>query len=332
MNNTSQNAPARSTGNARAARLELERALSLHFQGNRAGALKGLRKALELDPALAREPLTANLARELTGLAPAEALKNIADVKESQGMIASAQKEWQSTPQMRRQRFLLPVLAMLLLVLIGLFAWSVKDGSLQAFLAPRPQIEKANLGGYEYYVSVPRGHLPKGGWPMVVAFHGYGGEGSHMLGLAGKVNKAGAIFVAPTLGTYEPNPGNGPLEPVSRILTEIDKQHPLQARGAVLFGHSQGGSFAYRFSVYHSGQVAGVVTAGAPEIDPLFPARNIPYILTWGELDELHRFVLPTVYPLQSRGHNIRTAIIPGVGHEVSQYAIDQVFMLLDQP
>lgn len=332
MHDISQNSTPGLKVQSESARLELERALSLHFQGNRAGALKGLRKALELDPALASEPLTANLARELTGLSSAEALKNIVDVKESKGMIARAQKEWKSTPQMRRQRFLLPVPAMLLLVFLGLFAWSVKDGSLQAFLAPQPKIEQANLGGYEYYLAVPRGRVPEGGWPMVVAFHGYGGEGGHMLGLAGKVNDAGAIFVAPTLGTYEPNPGDGPLGPISRILAEISRQHPLQSRGAILFGHSQGGSFAYRFSVYHSAQVAGVVTAGAPEIDPLFPTRDIPYILTWGELDELHRFVLPTVYPLQSRGHNIRTAIIPGVGHEVSQYAVDQIFVLLEQP
>lgn len=332
MNNTSQNSKPGLMGTAKTARIELDRALSLHFQGNKAGALKSLRKALELDPTLAREPLTANLARELTGSSSAEALKSVIDAKESKELINTAQKEWKSTPQMRRQRNLLFVLAALFLVFIGILAWSIKDGSLLAFLAPQPRIQKANWNGYDYYLSVPRGSAPERGWPMVVVFHGYGGEGGQMAPLAGTFNDAGAIFVAPSLGTYEPNPGNGPLEPVSQILSEIGKQHPLQPRGAILLGFSQGGSFAYRFSVYHSEQVAGVVTAGAPEIDSILPSRNIPYIFTWGELDELQQFVLPQVYPIQNRGFNVRTAIVPGVGHGVSQYSIEQALLLLGQP
>ncbi len=336
MNDSSQNAKSGSARQSKEARVELDRALSLHFQGNNAGALKALRSALQLDPELAHERLTENVARELTGLPATEALKSIVSANESKKLMNTARKEWRRTPQMRRQRVLLFVFALLCIVLIGVVVRSIQDGAFDNFrtqmrvtLAKRQQ---ASLIGYNYYVNVPGGAAPEGGWPMVVAFHGYGSDGRQMLPLADRFNAAGAIFVTPTLGTYEPNPGTGPLEPVSQILTEIGKQYPLQARGAILLGFSQGGTFAYRFSVYHPEQVAGVVTAGAPELDPILPTRNIPYLFTWGELDELQQFVLPQVEPIQSSGYNVRTAIIPGIGHAVSQYAVDQVMLMLKQP
>ena len=142
----------------------------------------------------------------------------------------------------------------------------------------------------------------------------------------------GPLTGLPSSSTSPRVPGNGPLEPAANILVELGNQHPLQARGAILLGHSQGGSFAYRFSVYYPGLVAGVVTAGAPEFDAIYPTKNIPYIFTWGELDGLQEFVLPMVYPIQNNGWNVRTAIVPDVGHELSRYAVDQTLNLLGQP
>jgi pimeloyl-ACP methyl ester carboxylesterase len=72
-----------------------------------------------------------------------------------------------------------------------------------------------------------------------------------------------------------------------------------------------------------------VVATGAPELDAILPPRNIPYVFIWGELDELQNYVLPSAYAIRDRGFNVRTAIVPGVGHQVSQYAVDQVLMLL---
>ena len=333
MNNTLQNSKNEPSRASKAARAEVERALSFHFQGNKADALKALRKALTLDPNLTQETLASNLAHELTGLPVADALNSLTDGSSSKLMIDTAQRERRQAPVMRRQRGLFAVLVFISLVFVGLLAWSIRDGTLQRalYLAPAPA-QKYTLAGYDYYVSVPRGTAPENGWPIVVAFHGYGGDGQQMLPLAPTFNEAGAILVAPTFGTYEPNPGNGPIEVASRILTEVGDQYPLQSRGAILFGFSQGGTFAYRFSVYYSSQVAGVVTAGAPELDAILPSRNIPYVFTWGELDELQHYVMPSAYTIQSRGFNVRTAIVPGLGHQISQSSIDPVLMLLKQP
>jgi Tfp pilus assembly protein PilF len=48
MDTTSQNSTHRLSPQSRAARAEIERALSFLFQGNKADALKALRKALKL--------------------------------------------------------------------------------------------------------------------------------------------------------------------------------------------------------------------------------------------------------------------------------------------
>lgn len=330
MNGTLQSSRNGSSRQAKAARAEVERALSFHFQGNKAHALMALRTALKLDPSLANETLPSNLARELTGLAAPEALTSLTEGNSSQTMIHTAQREWRQAPVMRRQRSLFVVFVFLFLVFVGLFAWSIYDGTLQRALGrPAAPAQKYTLDGYEYYVSLPRGQAPKDGWPVIVAFHGYGGNAEQMLALAAPFNEAGAILVAPTFGTYEPNPGNGPIEAANRILNEVGKLYPLHSRGAILFGFSQGGTFAYRFSVYYSAQVAGVVAMAAPELDGILPSRNIPYVFMWGEQDELQYYVMPAAQAIQSRGFDVRTAIIPGLGHAINQASIDPVFELL---
>ncbi len=143
-----------------------------------------------------------------------------------------------------------------------------------------------------------------------------------MMWMAENFTNAGAILIAPTLGEYMPNPGDGPIGPVSQILAEIKVKYPVQPRGAVLLGFSQGGAFAFRFSLRHPEQVYGVVTAGAPEYDQVFPAKNsMPYVFSWGTQDGLQNFVIPQhVQPLQAAGYNIKTVIIPGYGHEITPF------------
>ena len=332
MNNTLQNSKSRLSPQAKAARVEVERALSFHFQGNKAESLKALGKALKLDPSLAKEDLLSNLAHELTGLPVPNALESLLDGNSSKSMIDTAQRERQRTPLMRRQRALFAVLVFLAVVFLGMLVWSIRDGTLQrAIQSPPVPPQKYSLDGYEYYVSVPRGTAPENGWPIVVAFHGYDGEAAELLPLSTIFNEAGAILVAPTFGTYEPNPGKGPIDTASRILNEVGSRYPLESRGAILFGFSQGATFAYRFSVYYSSQVAGVVAAGAPELDPILPSRNIPYVFTWGEQDELQNYVLPFVYWIQNNRFNASITIVPGIGHQISQYAIDQALILVQQ-
>jgi hypothetical protein len=90
MNSTSQNSSDKWSKQSKPARAEIEKALSFHFQGNKAEALKALRRALQLDPSLVGETLPSNLAHELTGLPVAKALASLVDRKSSKTMIDAA--------------------------------------------------------------------------------------------------------------------------------------------------------------------------------------------------------------------------------------------------
>lgn len=333
MNHTSRNSQPGSTPPSGDARIELDETVTLHFQGNKAGALRALQQALERNPALANDPFTSNLAQMITGLPGAKALRIITDANQNKGRIPVARKERQEPLQEHRNLTYPFLLIGVFVLLIGFLLWSAYNRGLHLFngrfTSADVVCQNSTLDGYYYYVSVLTNRTPKGGWPLVFAFHEYGADVSQVAPLAETFNEAGAIFVAASLGTYEPNPGNGPMDTVSSMLTKIGEEYTLQPRGAILLGIAEGGTFAYRFSVYHSDQVAGVVTAGAPAIDPILPARNIPYVFTWGEQDAFQKFALLQAQTIQNRGYNVRTVIVPGTGHELSRSAIEQVLLML---
>lgn len=321
------------SGRAKAARLELEQALSFHFRGERASALKAIRKALALDPGLASERLTGNLAHELTGLPVREALDSLVGERSGKELIQAAQRQQKDQVPSFRPRFTSVLLVLALVVLFGMYVWADRTGVIGSYVTSFRMLswerQKHSLGGYEYYALVPAGSPPPGGWPVVVALHGNHGQGSHMLPFAQTFLDEGILFIAPSFDTYDPWP-SGPLEVLSRIMNEVGKEHPLQARGAVLLGHSRGGTFAYRFSVYYPGQVAGVVTAGAPEFDAVAPARaSMPYVFTWGERDFLLELASPAAFALRGSGYNVRIYSVPAAGHEMTQFAVEKALELL---
>ena len=322
-----------STRQAQAARSALEQALSFHFRGETLRALKSLRKALELNPGLVDEPLTGNLARELTNLPTQDALKSLVSEDLGKELIETAKRTQKRVPISFKPGLAGVLLVIALITLLGMSFWSMRTGLFdsywKSFRMMRWETQKYRLGGYEYYAIVPGGSPPEGGWPVVVALHGMGGQGNHMLPLAETFVDEGVVFIAPTFDKYNPYP-KGPIDTLSSILNEVDKKHPIQARGVVLLGHSQGGSFAYRFSVYYPEQVYGVVTAGAPEFDAIPPARyDMHYVFTWGEYDWLQEMMLPTAFALRNSGFNVSIHSVAGANDEMTQFAVEKALAML---
>jgi predicted esterase len=333
--NNSQAPQKHLTEQEKTARAELNHAISLHLQGNKAGALKAIRHALALDPTLAQEKLAPNLAKELTGLPAAEAVALLTDSDTSKTLMESIIKDERQASRTKSMSISVYALIVLLVVLVGMVGFGLAFGKfnyvIERVQAIQLQTHIHKSSGYEYYLFVPDGPVPEGGWPVVVALHGLGGQAEHMIWMAENFTDAGAIFIAPTYDRYEPYPGEGPIAPLSQLLKEVGTKYPVRSRGAVLLGFSQGGTFAFRFSLRHPEQVYGVVTAGAPEYDQVLSSPSfIPFVFTWGELDGLQDFVIPQhVQPLQQAGYNIKTYIIRGYGHEVSPFAIDQTLNLV---
>jgi predicted esterase len=316
---------------AQRAKQYASQAMDAFMNGDKARAATHLRKALSINPNLAADKATANLAGEITGQPPREALAALQG-----GDLPRLEK---GAPRPRQPlsagKVLTRVLlGFMLLVLAGLVVWFVQSGQFDRWrLALAIEGWKGSaqtIAGTQVYVVAPEGEPPAGGWPVLVAFHGYGGGGDSMLGVASIVVPQGVLFVAPTFGEYQPNPGNGPLGPMENILAGVQASYPVNARAVVLYGFSQGGTFAYRYSIYHPFDLAGVVTAGAPDFDAGLPtSRDLPYVITYGERDELYTFNEPFIFEMEANGFPVDYALVHNAEHEVTPYSVDRALGLI---
>ena len=296
-------------------------------------AIQIFTQALEMYPGLEKNSYAGSVASELTGLDQMEAFRSLKDQSDIKELIKAAPGKKKKTKKKVRPLSLI----LLLLAMAALAVVSSRFMNSGMFDRYRVLIAKElggfnqhQAGGYNYNMLKPLGRAPAEGWPVIVGLHGFGGQGADMLPIASLFTKQGIVYIAPTFGGYEPYPGNGPIEPMRQILEDAASQIPINQNRVVLLGFSQGGTFAYRFSIYHSEWVSGVVTAGAPNLDNLAPTNtNLPYVFTWGELDGLQNMVLPaSVYPLMNQGYNVRYQVVPAAGHEVTQFAIDTALAL----
>lgn len=315
----------------------VQRAFTLYSTDQAKKALKVFKKALEINPGLEGETFAGNLAMELTGLPLETAFASLRGPKAKQELLES--KIDLETEQTRKPiRPLSVILLILALAALGFVSNRfIQDGTFDRYrVLIASRLGGGNLhsvNGYNYYLLEPAGSVPEGGWPVVVALHGFGGQGADMMSIASLFTKEGIVYAAPTFGGYAPYPGDGPITPMLNILNDINQQLPIDPDRVVLLGFSQGGTFAYRFSVYHPEWVGGVVTAGAPDLSAGEPTENMPYVFTWGENDGLQDLVLPEhVYPLVDRGYtNINYFVISDAGHEVTPYAIDTAIELANR-
>ena len=312
----------------------VQRAFTQYSMDQTKKAIKSFKKALEINPGLEGETFAGNLAMELTGLPLVTAFASLRGPEAKKELLES-----KKDPEPKKERKPIRPLSVILLILalaaLGYVSSRfIKDGTFDRYrvwVASRlGGGNQHSVGGYSYNLLEPIGSVPEGGWPVVVALHGYGGRGADMMGIASLFTQEGIVYVAPSFGGYAPYPGDGPITPMLNILNDINQQTPIDPDRVVLLGFSQGGTFAYRFSLYHPEWVGGVVTAGAPDLSAGEPTENMPYVFTWGENDGLQDLVLPEhVYPLVDRGYNnIHYFVISDAGHEVTPYAIDTAIEL----
>jgi len=308
----------------------VQRAFTLYSTDKTKKAAKAFTKALTINPGLEGETFAGNLAMEITGLPLETAFATLRGPQGKKELLESKLDPEEKEKKSRRKiRPLSVILLIVALVTLGVVSSRfIQDGTLdryRAWISSRLGRNQYSVGGYEYLMLTPVGRPPEDGWPLVIALHGYGGQGANMMGIASQFTAEGIVYAAPSFGGYAPYPGDGPISPMLQILSDINDQIPIDPDRVVLLGFSQGGTFAYRFSLYHPEWVGAVVTAGAPDLSAGEPTENMPYVFTWGENDGLQDLVLPEhVYPLVDQGYtNINYFVISDAGHEVTPYAID---------
>ena len=83
------------------AETKIQRALSLHMNGNTQKALKAFAKGLDLDPNIANETFTRSVASELTGLDPDEAIAKLRDPEERKVLLNPPKETAKKSTQAR---------------------------------------------------------------------------------------------------------------------------------------------------------------------------------------------------------------------------------------
>jgi pimeloyl-ACP methyl ester carboxylesterase len=190
-----------------------------------------------------------------------------------------------------------------------------------------------------YYLMLPAGERPRGGWRMVVLIHGQGGNGRDMLNIfAPLCYEAGIMLVAPTF----PDAGDGRIFYADAALMLNDALDGIWAYqddngnfiyrynttggGPVLAGFSAGAAISALFAHDYAYDLAGVMLMGLPlqaaEI-PLPPRVDLPFRITVGELDE--RFDSARTYfnRISGQGNAARFFTITNSGHTISTEEIE---------
>jgi pimeloyl-ACP methyl ester carboxylesterase len=224
------------------------------------------------------------------------------------------------------------------ILLIALAAWFVDSGRLRNYwLAYKVRQVTRHMqhlpNGQEYYIVVPGGAPPKNGWDVLVALHGYGGSGKNMLlpDLLDIAEDENAILIAPNFGIYDDSRSLNDLKiNLNAMLDAVAAAHPVNPRGAVLYGFSRGGMFAMAFLNGYSHRISAIVTDGAPDIT-LPPAGTYlrPLHFVYGEGDGLQEFTYANAQMLRSLGYTVTFEIVPGAGHQVTGVALRWVREML---
>lgn len=187
----------------------------------------------------------------------------------------------------------------------------------------------------EYWLHVPRRCQHDGDCPAFVFVHGTGGSGRDFIKIWRRhADREGFIVICPTFPRgYQVLEGNEDVALIA-ILDEVGQRYPT-AEGMFVSGFSGGAQFAHRFAFAHPEMVRAVAVHSAGSYDvPPARAQQVPFLVTVGSNDttrlELARWF---ARKLNCRGYDVTLVEIEGVGHSLSEQAIQEtikLFRLMD--
>ncbi len=185
----------------------------------------------------------------------------------------------------------------------------------------------------------------------VVLLHGRGATAEGIVATAEEFYKHGVAFLAPQAARYTWFPANAsaPLEANEPWLTSAVEATANAVDAAtsagvppertIIFGFSQGACVAGEFAIRHPRRYGGLVLAsgaipGPPERDPDVPGTldGTPISLACSDddpdvdIDAIHR----TATIFERANGRVMEAITTGVGHTITDDAIDAVTEMLD--
>ncbi len=187
----------------------------------------------------------------------------------------------------------------------------------------------------EYYLYLPSSYTPEKDWPILVAVHGYGGDGAQALSWwQTYAEKGGFILVCPSMGA-----GNGDWDFTQNeanllgILQDVRKEVRTQKK-VFLTGFSAGGQFVQVFTYSHPKLVKAVSILSAGNYhEPYEDLRDIPFLVMIGKQDNplAKQGARSFVETLQGSGYSVEYEVLPGIGHEITLEALEKTILFFQK-
>jgi poly(3-hydroxybutyrate) depolymerase len=187
-----------------------------------------------------------------------------------------------------------------------------------------------------YYVSAPKDLAPGDKRPLVLAFHGTGGEGAMMVDNWAKLAQKERFFVA-ALNAIDRNiwaiPGDGP-DLVHEVTETLLRKLPIDSSRIYLFGQSSGAVFALRLGLLESQYFAAVAVhagsfqRGSADFATVRMARRkLPVLIISGDRDPIFppASVKSTVAAMQAAGIPAESFIMNGHDHRYYALVADSI-------
>jgi poly(3-hydroxybutyrate) depolymerase len=173
-----------------------------------------------------------------------------------------------------------------------------------------------------YYLSAPKDLAPGEKRPLILAFHGSGGEGAKIVDNWAKLAQKERFFVAGLKSLDRWNwtiPADGP-DLVHKLTETLLGKLPIDSSRIYLFGHSAGAVFALRLGLLESQYFAAVaVHAGSFRSSADFATirlarRKLPVLIISGNRDAIFPLssVKSTVAAMQAAGIPAESFIMNG--------------------
>ncbi len=195
-------------------------------------------------------------------------------------------------------------------------------------------LERDPVSGREYYIYVPSTYRHSKPHPLIVSCHGtrpYDVPDHHIREWKYYGEKYGCIVVAPSLVATDGLIGDGPIvgmladeRYILSIISSLSYRYNIDRANIMITGFSGGGFPTYWVGLRNPDVFSVVVARNCNfsqrNLDGWYPPEAVetPIMVYYGANDPgaIKLQSNAAVKYLRSKGFNVRTAVIPGAGHE----------------
>ncbi len=179
----------------------------------------------------------------------------------------------------------------------------------------------------EYYLYLPSSYTPDREWPLFVGVHGSGSNGLSCLSMWQEyADTDGFVLVCPSLsdenGGWYFDQGMAYLD---EIISQVRSECRVQKK-IFMAGYSAGAEFTLLYTYENPKSISGAAILSSGEyFEPWNLARDVKFLFVIGDQDNpaAVQGAHSLADLLNRNDYSVRLEILPGIGHTITQQAVD---------